>query len=441
MLRAAALVAAALVACGGPPCKSQSDCPILSYCVLNVHGSGAPTGQCVSDCFTAAECPQPNDNVNRAICTNQGQCRIEALPPRLTVIEPEPDALFPDGTRSIRVTGEVESAARNISISAFSGGDRNCSGGPARIIQVENENEGVFTRIPFVVDGVFVDSGVSTINVVASVMGSKQTDLISVEVACPGCAAIQVGEPHQNMPVGGLLLPRLSGTVAPESVHTAVWRVHSLFGDVFDGALPVQGGAFALDRIPIFAGSNRVEVVVTGVGDGLGESRCSVPIASSVGRERGLRLVLSWDGGTSDLDLHLIGPGGAFGDPLSSLSSRSPSPSFGGTIMDDFDGFGPEIASLESVSDGIYGVIVEPVYDGADPGSTAILRALGEGRSLTAGPIGPTHLSANAGELWIAGTITVSSGNLEWRSIDEVLEASNPPTTPPSAWPSFFTSD
>jgi hypothetical protein len=203
----------------------------------------------------------------------------------------------------------------------------------------------------------------------------------------------------------------------------------------------VIGGGFSLDRIPIFAGLNRIEVLVTGVGDGLGESRCSVPITSSIGRERGLRLVLGWDGPTSDLDLHLIGPNGMFGDPLSSLSVRSPKPSFGGSIMDDFDGFGPEVAALETPPDGIYGVIVEPVFDADDPGASATLRALGDGRSLTAGPIGPTHLSANAGDLWIVGTIRVSSGNFEWRALDEVLSASTPPTTPPSEWPSFFTSN
>ena len=429
-----------LASCGGPPCKSQSECPLGSYCVLEVKGSGSPVGECVSDCFVASDCAQPDDNISRAVCTNQGQCRVEPLPPKLTVIEPEPDDLFEEGTRTVRVTGEVTTAAKNVSISAFSAGSGNCAGGPPAIIHVANDNEGQFTSLPFVIDGVFVDSGVSTINVVASVMGSKRSDLIPIEVACPGCAQIQVVEPNQNMPVGNLLLPRISGTIAP-AVDAAIWRVHSAFGDVFDGPLPVENGVFSLERVPVFAGANRVEVVVTGVGEGLGESRCSVPINSSVGRERGLRLVLGWDGPTSDLDLHLIGPNGTFGDPLSSLSVRSPRPAFGGTVMDDFDGYGPEVLRLEALADGVYGVIVEPVFDADDPGASAILRALGDGRSLTAGPIGPTHVSADRGDLWIAGTISVSSGNFEWRSIDEVLSASTPPTAPPREWPSFFTSN
>jgi hypothetical protein len=109
--------------------------------------------------------------------------------------------------------------------------------------------------------------------------------------------------------------------------------------------------------------------------------------------------------------------------------------------MDDFDGFGPELATVETPEEGVYGVIVEPVFDADDPGASATLRALGDGRSLTQGPIGPTHLSANAGDLWVAGTITISSGNFEWRTIDEVLDASAPPTAPPSQWPAFFTSN
>jgi hypothetical protein len=436
MLRAVLFVAL-VAACGGPPCKSQSECAVGSYCVLDVSGGGAPSGQCVSDCFVASDCDQPDDNINRAVCTNQGQCRVEPFPPRLMVFEPEPDALLPEGTRTLRVTGEVETAAKNVTLTAFSSGNRNCSGGAPQIVNVRNDREGEFTRLPFVIDEVFVDSGVSTINVVASVGGSKKSEIIDIEVACPGCVSIAVEQPDQNMPVAGLILPRLSGSIMP-MVDVALWRVHGAFGDVFDGKLSVENGVFALDRIPIFAGMNRVEVVVTGVGEGLGESRCSVPISSGVGRERGIRIVLAWDGPTSDLDLHLIGPGGGFGDPMSSLSIRSPNPTFGGTVMDDFEGYGPEIVQLETVPDGVYGVIVEPVYDARDPGASAILRVLSEGRSLTRGPIGPTHVSSDAGELWIAGTLTVVNGNSEWKTIDEVLDASMPPTRAPAEWPTFF---
>lgn len=440
-MRAVVAICLVLSACGGPPCKSQSECPVGYYCVLDVSGGGAPSGSCVSDCFVHSDCAQPNDNVHRAICTNEGQCRTEALPPKLQVLEPEPDTLFEDGTRRIRVTGEVETAAKSVSVSAFNSAEGNCAGGPPRTVVVQNEAAGEFTRLPFVIDGLVVDSGPTTINIVASVMGSEVTEIVPVEVDCPGCAQIDISAPRQNLPVGGLILPRLSGGVDPASVSTAVWRVHSSFGDVFDGSLAVNGGAFNLERLPLFAGANRVEVLVTGVGDGLGEARCSVPVASSVLRERGLRLVLSWDGPTSDLDLHLVGPGGTYGDPLSTLSPRSPMPSFGGEVTDDFDGFGPELLQLEMPADGVYGVVVEPVFDAQDPGASAVLRVLSDGRTVTAGPIGPRYLSARAGELWVAGTIVVTGGTAEWRPIDELLEAAMPPTTPPSSWPSFFASN
>jgi hypothetical protein len=212
----ALFVAAVLAAsCGGPPCRSQDECELGSYCVLDVSGD-TPRGSCVSDCYVHDDCEQPTDNISRAVCTNRGQCRTEPLPPQLVVIEPEPDSLFEEGTRTIRITGEVESAAKNITVSAFSSGSGNCSGGPARIVHLTNDNEGAFSTLPFVIDGVFVDSSFNTINVVAAVMGSRRADVIPIEISCPGCAQVDVLEPTENMPVQSLLLPRLSGTISPD---------------------------------------------------------------------------------------------------------------------------------------------------------------------------------------------------------------------------------
>jgi hypothetical protein len=434
-----AVVAAGWIAasCGGPPCRGQDDCPVGYYCVLDIGGPGSPSGECVYDCFTSDDCEQPADRAARAVCTNSGQCRTEARPPKLRVIEPEPDTIYPDGTRTIRVTGEVETIAEAVSVSAFLSGNGNCAGGPPQTVTVRNDRAGQFTEIPFVIDRIFVDSGATTLNVVASVGTSKQTDVASIEIACPGCAEIDVVEPRTNLPVAGLLLPRLFGSVDP-GMGTGVWRVHSTAGDVFDGPLPIQNGTFLLDRVPIFAGANRVEVLVTGVGEGLGESRCSVPVGSSVARERGLRVVLSWDGPTSDLDLHLVGPGGVFGDPTSTLSPRSLMPGFGGDVLDDFMGYGPEVLTLADVGDGVYGIAVEPVFDAFDPGANAVLRVIGEGRSLTAGPIGPRFVSARAGDLWIVGTVEVAGDSLTWQPVDMLVRGAAPPTRPPSDWPAFF---
>lgn len=293
--------------------------------------------------------------------------------------------------------------------------------------------------IPFVVDGIDVDTGVTQLSVSASVQGSiAHRTQIKVEVPCPGCAEVTIEEPTPNSGASGLALPVFTGFISPVP-SGALWRVHGTHGDVFDGPLDVNSsGRFSVQRLPLFTGNNRVEVVVSGVGQGLGESRCSTTVLSASALERGLRAVLNWDGAHSDLDVHLIGPGAVFGDPLNSLSARSQDPVFGGQVLDDFDGLGPEVLTLAGLADGVYGLVVEAVADLSDPGSNAALYLLGNGRLLRAGPLGPRNLSARRGDLWVVASITVQAGQLQAQIIDEVVPVSAPPTQPPSAWPLLY---
>ncbi len=378
-------------------------------------------------------------NVQRAICTNDGQCKLQARPPRLIVLEPEADLVYEEGTRRIRVTGEVTSAASSVQIEVRSHTLGDCAGGPDRSVSVENPTNGEFVSIPFVVDGIEVDTGVTQLTISASNQGSAvQHTQVNVEVPCPGCAEISIAGPSPNSGAPGLALPLLDGFITPVPAG-AIWRVHGSQGDVFDGALAVTGGgSFAVERLPLFTGNNRVEVVVSGVGRGLGESRCSTTVQSSSALEHGLRAVLNWDGGSSDLDIHLIGPGAFFGDPLGTLAARSPSPTFGGKVVDDFDGLGPEVLTLSRPLDGVYGLVVEAVTDGSDSGSNAGLYVLGEGRLLRAGPLGPKNLSARRGDLWVVATLTVQNGQIQMQIIDEIVPVSAPPTQPPSAWPLLY---
>ncbi|MBK8010023.1 MAG: hypothetical protein IPK13_01630 [Deltaproteobacteria bacterium] len=387
----------------------------------------------MSDCVVAEDCEQPVSAAHRAVCTNEGQCRVEAYPPRLFVFEPEDDTLFDEGTRTVRVSGEVESAASAVKISVSAANQSGCSLGLAQTIDAVNPQEGILTRIPFVVDGVAVDPGQTNLTIVADVEGSRKSRTVVFDVACPGCAAIKMTTPVARQTILGLELPTLSGSISP-AIPSAVWRVRSPFGDVFDGALPLQNGRFLAERIPIFAGRNTIEVVASGVGEGRGENRCTQAISSAVARETGLRVVLTWDGTTSDLDLLIVGPGGRLWDEDSMLSPRSPSPWFEGRVEDDFDGLGPETAVLESMADGIYGIAVEAVYDGESPGSNALIRLVFDGRSITTGPVGPLHLSANRGELWIVGVLRVEAGVAAFASIDAVLVGGVAPETPPDLW-------
>lgn len=431
-----ALVAAPLISsCGGPPCRSQRDCPFGLHCVINAESGVSTSGECVADCFVPEDCTQPESNSFRAICTNEGFCRVEGRPPRLRVLEPEPDQSLEEGVRRTRVTGVV-SATDMVRVSAQLIPTNGCGASFDRSTIIEHPNPGEFADLPFIIDDVALDTGAGRVRVEAVVNDASRATFVDVDVECEGCAELSIDQGIDASATSNLILNRFGGTVS-FSTGVAVWRVRNEFGDVFDGLMEVRGGRFNVDRLPLFEGSNRIEAQVFGIGAVTGEARCSAAV-SSFARDRGLRFVLSWDGQQSDLDLAVVGPGGRFGDALTMLSSRSPNPSFGGEIMDDFDGLGPEIATIEEPGSGTYGVVVEPVFDGADFGTNAVLRVLWNGRTLFARPIGPRFLSADRGDLWVVGRVTVQGDAVDFEEIDEVLGASTPPTTAPDQWPSFF---
>lgn len=426
--------AAALAGCGGTPCSSMNDCPTGSYC-------DSRSRVCTQECFENSDCPQASDNLSIALCSREGRCKIARRPPKLRVLEPENDTLLAEGTRSVRISGEVETAAETVVITADPQRVGNCLVGKGGTAVVKNLTPGSFATIPFVIDGIDLDPGFNVLTVNAMVENASKRVTHALEIPCPGCATIQVNEPSTTGDIftaPALELPRLTGTISPATVRTAVWRVRNDSDDVFDGTMSVENGNFTVTRLPLFPGRNRIEVVVSGVGEGLGEARCSTPVVSAVGREEGLRVVLSWDGRTSDLDLHVIAPGGRFGDRATALSSRNDMLPNGATLNDDFDGLGPEVARVPQLEDGVYGLIVEPVFDDTDPGSNAILRLTYEGRSLTRGAVGPRFLTALPGDLWIVGTLTVVGGTVVMRVLDATVPGNAPPTKPPSMWPTFY---
>ena len=429
-----ASITAFAAACGGPPCRTQPDCPLGFHCVLEIAAAGAPRGECRADCFEHADCPQPGDGVFRAVCTNEGRCRTEARPPRLSIFEPEADALLGPGTRGIRVTGEVRSAAPSVDLEVATVHAAGCGGSLPLRVTVPNPNPGTFASIPFVVDGVLLDPGRSSVLVRASVEGSTRSLRTSVEVPCPGCPELTLGAPVHHQAAPGLELPLLAGRVWPPA-PALIWRVHGSDGSVFDGVLPVEAsGAFSAARLPLFAGRNRLEVVTGGEH----EARCSVLVASSEGTERGLRALLTWDAPGADLDLHLIGPGGRWGDLATTLSARSRTPLMGGAVRDGQRGGEPELLTLDRLAPGSYGLVVEPVLDGHEGGASAFLRLLVDGRLVMPTAAGPQFLAADRGELWVVGVLEVGLGGASLRMVDEVVSAARPPTTAPEAWPALW---
>lgn len=440
MLRPAAflLSVALMSSCGGVPCSGQNDCPFGSYCVNEGGATGSESGVCKHECVSFEDCEQPDLDVADAVCTNEGRCRVQPKPPRLIIFEPQTDMVYPEGTRTIRVTGEVETAGESVTIDVSPTSENGCAGGLQQGMSVKNPNPGRFQRMAFAIDDIELDPGRSELAISARISGASRAQKIEVDLACPGCAKITVAEPTRFASAAGLELPLLRGSIQP-AVQLAAWRVRSPTGDILDGVLPVDGGGnFSIDHLPLFAGLNRVEVVASGVGAGIGEARCSTIVSSAIGSETGVRVLLSWDGANSDLDLNIIGPTGRFGDPVHSLSPRAQHPSFGGTIEDDSDGFGPEVARLPPPRDGVYGLIVEPVIDGGDFGSDAVLRVLFDGRSVVRGPIGPRHVTSLDGRLWVAGKLIVEGSSVTFELIDELVSAANPPTRAPADWPLFY---
>jgi hypothetical protein len=420
--------------CGAPTCRSHTDCPFGYYCVVG-GGSGTVGGTCHQDCQSASDCPQPNANLAYAVCSNEGKCLTVDRPPRLTVLEPETDAVYPEGTRQIHITGEVQTAAAEATVTVTPSNVNGCGGGGAQSVTLTNQNVGSFAKLSFVIDGVYLDPGTNHIGVVARVGTAVKSANITIDVDCPGCAQISIDDPKGLVSTPGLELRELRGSISPASVGNAIWRVHSLEGDVIDGPLVVSAGSFAFSRLPLFPGLSRLEVIVTGVGSGLGEARCSSLVESGILQETGVRLILLSDDSAADVGIHVIGPSGRFGDPMSSLSVRSEHPSFGGSVEDDFEG--PEVATIEKPADGVYGVIIEPVIDGSDSGENALMHILFNGRTASQRPLGPRHLTALDGKLWVAGTLRVEGGTATWLTIDTLVDAVTPPTTPPSMWPTF----
>ncbi|MEL7372359.1 MAG: hypothetical protein AAFN74_25765, partial [Myxococcota bacterium] len=251
---------------------------------MNFSG-GRASGGCEQDCLTSADCEQPASSASRAICTNEGRCRVEARPTRLVVVEPEPEAQYTEGTEAVRITGEIEMASPEATI-VVTTGEQGCGAGISSQVTVRNETGG-FAAVPFILDNVFVDPGQTMLDVSASTPGSTKTLNVPISVACPGCAQVTVTSPLPNSTGDGLRLPVLQGQVDTR-IQSAIWRVRGP-GGLLDGTLPVDdsGRSFALADLPLFPGVNRVEVLVTGVGQGRGERRCSVRVNAGVSAESG----------------------------------------------------------------------------------------------------------------------------------------------------------
>lgn len=425
-----------LAACDREPCRAQRDCPSGSYCVLS-SASGGVSGTCERDCVSNADCSLVStDDLSRFnLCDNEGRCTVRTRPPHLRIFDPENDTLLPGGTRSVSLSGTVGTAAPGVLITvrpSVSG----CSISQGQTLSLVHPEPGRYLELPFLLEDVRLDPGVSAVNIAASIDGARKELTHYLEVPCPGCAQVTVTEPSESA-TAGFLLPRLAGTVSPDITRTAAWRVRSSEGELIDGRLDVVEGRFSAERLPLFPGANQVEVVVAGASVE-SESRCSRTVTTPSARERGLRVLLSWESQTSDLDLHIVLPGGRLGDPSSSVYPSHEQLSVRGAVDDALSGPGPEVGTVELLSDGVYGFVVVPVFDTGSFGTSAFLRVLHDGRLLVRGPVGPAFLSPFDDALWVVGKLVVAAGQATWVEIDQLVSRTVPLSTTPAEWPERY---
>ncbi|MFO0726553.1 MAG: hypothetical protein U1E65_22395 [Myxococcota bacterium] len=429
------LLGALLAGCRGTVCKARDDCPDGFYCVIDPDHIA--NGSCQQDCVTGDDCPVPDTTFLIGVCTLHGRCSVAERTPHLRVLSPENDSLLPEGTRQIQLAGDVETLADRVDVSIQPTTASECGRIAPIALTLMNTDPGKKVSLSFVTTDLELDPGVTTFQVSARVGHSTDSLTHKVEVPCPGCAQVFIDRPSFPASVNGLELSGVHGHISPpNAVSQVIWRLQSALGDVIDGSAPVVGGNYDLPTVPVFPGVSRLRVVVSGVGSGLGETRCSVSTVSSVLAEKGLRALLTWDGTDTDLDLHLIGPGGSY--KLTDDLYSGQADALHGTLDDAITGYGPETLSVKTLPDGVYGLVVEPVSDGTDPGSNAIVRLLWDGRLMTKSPIGPEFLSVTTDDLWVVGTLTISQGQATFSRIGSSLSANRPPTRAPADWPNYY---
>ncbi len=404
--------------------------------MVTVSGGGAG-GTCERECLSHNDCSGADDadGLRIDVCDNEGRCVVRTRPPDLRIFDPENDTLLASGTRTVSLSGTVGTAAAGVIVTVRPsvGG---CSSAEGRSLELVHPEPGRYLELPFLIEDVRLDPGVSAIVVAAAIDGARREITHYLEVPCGACAQVTVTEPIDST-TNGLVLPRLAGTVSPTTVRTGAWRVRSANGEVIDGRLDIVDGYFLVERLPLFPGANQIEVAVSGDAAS-SESRCSRGVTTPSAREHGLRTLLSWEDRSSDLDLHIVLPGGQFGDPAGSVSPATEHAEIKARVTDAFEGPGPEVGTIETVADGVYGFIVVPVFDLGSFGTSAFVRLLFDGRLSAPGPVGPAYLSPFDDSLWVVGKLVVAEGRATWVSIDQVVPRSAPPTTSPDNWPERF---
>jgi len=166
---------------------------------------------------------------------------------------------------------------------------------------------------------------------------------------------------------------------------------------------------------PDVAGVYELTVTVT---DDDGETASCVTVVEA-GNVDGLRIEMSWDTTGTDMDLHLLRPGGSMWtteedchfrncDPPDVLEWFTPGPDDNPRLdIDDTDGLGPENINITTPDPGTYRVAVHN-WSGAGPNATTVRIYCGGSTTTPQQVIGPVDLRGGSDDFWRVADVEIT---------------------------------
>ncbi len=159
-------------------------------------------------------------------------------------------------------------------------------------------------------------------------------------------------------------------------------------------------------------------------GDGVGDA-CEPVDPPPMGD--GLRVSLTWQGNSTDLDLHVVDPYGKWGDPAHDLHWQNPDPQWGqpGLTVDSTMPPGPEEISIERLESGKYLIGVLFYGDGntgTDATAEVTIRCGESERTIGDATLRAPLLNSAQGDIWEVARVDGATCRIE--VIDRVVQGS-----------------
>lgn len=217
---------------------------------------------------------------------------------------------------------------------------------------------------------------------------------------------------------------RLLGAAVPTSQSVFSLPMPPMMMDIDDGSSVIIPVEFSAQGVPMV---HRAMLTVT-FGGGMGVANVQVPLTGEVvpppPTATAISLVMSWDSNLTDVDLHLVRPGGRTFDSSggSDCYYGASNPDWNTTRdntddpfldVDDIDGLGPENINLQTTAPGRYEVYIHYFADRNTGPTNATLEVH------IAGNLAATvNRNISCNQMWHAGTI-------DWDGMAGTWQASN----------------